>query len=475
MNQSHFKSGSKSRFRSSKRQELEVDFTLVLVIALALVVATYAIFFPFKESAIGLLLYDRGFTQIIVVTLSAIVIAITILKYRLIKPEYKTLSKIWIAEHIPLDRPESEEVAYLQQRLYQDGHLVALRCSRILGAYIQSGDRAGATEFALDDASFYQSASESSYSLPRILVWAIPLLGFIGTVIGISEAVSGFSGFLDQAGDVEQIKEGIGTVTGGLAVAFDTTLLALFLSVLVMIPLVLVERYESRLLLGIDIFISDKLLPRLRDKNQGLNEKALKKAVQSAIDEHLPQPEALIEPAQNYAQQAAQALAQGFLAEISKVQDVSSQVISQVGEVREIAAQDRQEFMKFFAQQQQANQEAISLINATIEDIRLRHITLAEGLSSQSQEISQQLGQVAKTLETRVIALEKAAEKLSDLKHIHNSIDDSFLSVETTVQMQQVLEGIKDHLNALHPVLKRLNKPRRITFLENDNGNHPNY
>ncbi len=479
MNQSNFKSksGSKSRLRNSKRQELEVNFISVLAIAGILVVATYAILIPFRGSAIAILLYERGFTQFLVITLSAIVIATIILKYLQIQPEYKILRKIWIADHIPLDRPDSKEVAYLQDRLHQDGSLVARRCSRILASYIKSGDRAAATEFALDDASFYQSASESSYSVPRILVWAIPLLGFIGTVIGISKAVNGFSGFLEQAGDVELIKEGIGTVTGGLAVAFDTTLLALFLSVLVMIPLVLVERYESRLLLGIDIFINDQLLPRLKDKNQGLNEKAIDKAVKSALNQHFPNPEALIEPAQNYAEQAANALAQGFLTEISKVKDVSSQVIAQVAEVRAIAAQDRQEFMNFFGEQQQANQDAIAHIKTIIEEIRLKNIALAKGFSSQSQEISQQLEQVAKTLETRVNALEKAADKITDFKNIQNSLDESLRSLKKTDQLKEVLEGVQENLKLLRPVLKQLNKPRRITLVEQNhvnNGNIPN-
>ncbi len=471
MNRVNSKHGSKSRFRSSKRQELEVNFPSVLAIAAGLTALTYGILFPFKTSPIGELLYDRGFTQYVVVALAAIVIAITVLKYLQIKPEYTALRKIWIADHIPLDRPDSEEVAYLQERMQQDGRLVAKRCGRILASYIKSGDRATATEFALDDASFYQSTSESSYSLPRILVWAIPLLGFIGTVIGISQAVNRFSGFLETAGEVEQIKEGISGVTGGLAVAFDTTLLALFLSVLVMIPLVLVERYESRLLLGIDIFINDQLLPRFKSKNQGIDEQTIDKAVSRAINDHFPNPETLIEPAKNYAEQAAQALAQGFLNEISKIQDMSSQVISQVGEVREIAAKDRQEFMEFFAQQQQANQEAITQIKATIEEIRLRNIILSEGLNTQSQGISQQLEQAAKLLETRVSSLEKAADKIGEFKDMQKSLEHSLNSMEATEELKDVLDEIKNNLNLLHPVLKQLNQPRRITLVENSNGN----
>ena len=463
------KSRSKSRSQNSKRQELEVNIPVVLAIAIAIVIAIYALLAPVRESAIGVLLYDRGFTQYLVMLLAAMVVATTILKILLLQPEYAALSKIWIAEHIPLDKPRSSEVIYLQERLMADGSLVARRCGRVVAAYINSSDRATATEFALDDSSFYQSASESSYSVPRILVWAIPLLGFIGTVVGISRAVNGFSGFLQEAGDVEQIKEGIGTVTSGLAVAFDTTLLALFLSVLVMIPLVLVERYESRLLLGIDIFINDKLLPRLKTQNQSLSTEAIDTTVKNAIDEHFPNPETLVEPAQSYAQQAANSLAQGFLAEISKVQDVSSQVISQLEEVRQLAHHDRQQFMEFFALQQQTNQKSLVEIQNLVAEIRQKNARLANDLNSQTQQISLQLEQAAKVLENKVSSLERSANKISDLQDWQASLDDSLRSLEKTAALTKVLEGVKDNLGQLQPVLKQLNKPRKITLVEQDN------
>src|SRR5262245_45461883 len=36
-------------------------------------------------------------------------------------------------------------------------------------------------------------ALESSYSLLRLIIWAIPILGFLGTVLGITGAISGVS------------------------------------------------------------------------------------------------------------------------------------------------------------------------------------------------------------------------------------------------------------------------------------------
>ncbi|MGF1541230.1 MAG: MotA/TolQ/ExbB proton channel family protein [Pleurocapsa sp.] len=464
---------SKYRARNSKRQELEVNILLVLLLAAVITVGIYALLLPFRSSFVGILIYERGITQPITIAMGAIVISITVLKFISLRQEYDALSRIWIADHIPLDQPFSPEVAYFQERLTKDGNLVALRCSRIVRAYMKSGDRATANEFALDDSSFYLSASESSYSLPRILVWAIPLLGFIGTVVGISAAVSGFSEFLEESGDVEQIKEGIGLVTGGLAVAFDTTLLALFLSVLVMIPLVLVERYESRLLLGIDVFINDKLLPRLKAKTSEteLNVETIERSVKGAIDEHFPDAKDLVEPANTYAEQAAIALAKGFLERISQVQDVNSQVIAQVQQIKEAAERDRTEFLEFFERQQQANQELIASIKATVEEIRSQNMATAATFDSQVSGVSLQLEQAAQALENRVAALEQATNKVSDLRDLQQGLDRSFQSLEKTAQLEQVLVGVKEHLAQLTPVLNQLNKPRRITLVEQDSNN----
>ncbi|MGF1588829.1 MAG: flagellar motor protein MotA [Pleurocapsa sp.] len=466
----------KSRSPNSQRQELEVNLILLLLVSTAIFAVTYIIVGvlpPIRESYIGILLYERGFIQFIVVALAAFVIATSVLKYLLLQKEHEALSKIWIADHIPLDRPDAHEVDYFQQRLIRDGNLVAIRCGRVVRAYIQSGDRATANEFALDDSSFYLSASESSYSFARILVWAIPLLGFIGTVLGISTAVIGFTGVLEGTGDVEQIKEGIGQVTSSLGLAFDTTLLALFLSVLVMIPLVLVERYESKLLLGIDVFINDKLLPRLKKKNEQLDPDSINQAVAGAIKEHFPNPQELIEPAQSYAELAAKSLSTGFITEVSKVQDVSWQVINQVAEIREQANRDRQEFLNFFSQQQQANQELVEQIRSIVEEIRSKNMAAAEDLNTQTQGISEQLEQAAQILASRVGSLEVATQKMSDFQQIQQGLEQSFASLEKTAQLENVLTGIKDNLFQLQPLLKQLNKPRRITLVEHDNGKNP--
>ena len=68
--------------------------------------------------------------------------------------------------------------------------------------------------------------AESGQSIIRYLAWAIPSIGFIGTILGIAKAL----GFADQAGDPEKL----GMVTSFMYVAFDTTLIALLLSIVIM-------------------------------------------------------------------------------------------------------------------------------------------------------------------------------------------------------------------------------------------------
>ncbi|MEM7394084.1 MAG: MotA/TolQ/ExbB proton channel family protein, partial [Verrucomicrobiota bacterium] len=109
------------------------------------------------------------------------------------------------------------------------------------------------------------SAIQSSYTTIKVFIWAIPILGFIGTVIGISGAIAGFSGSLDQAEDVKFLVQSINNVTGGLGVAFDTTLVALVMSIIVSFPASSMQKAEEDLLNRIDEYCNENLLKRLDD------------------------------------------------------------------------------------------------------------------------------------------------------------------------------------------------------------------
>lgn len=109
---------------------------------------------------------------------------------------------------------------------------------------------------ALDDELKYLADGEAarihaSYGLFRFILWAIPILGFLGTVIGITIALNGV--------DLQAAEDSMVNVLKGLGLKFDTTALALTLSILLMFVHFLIERGETALLERIDRQVAREL------------------------------------------------------------------------------------------------------------------------------------------------------------------------------------------------------------------------
>jgi biopolymer transport protein ExbB/TolQ len=88
----------------------------------------------------------------------------------------------------------------------------------------------------------------NSFALVRIVIWATPMLGFLGTVMGIAKAL----GNLDPTQLATDPAEAMQGLLSGLYVAFDTTAVALVLSIVLMFLQFLVDRVEGELLVAVD-------------------------------------------------------------------------------------------------------------------------------------------------------------------------------------------------------------------------------
>ena len=93
------------------------------------------------------------------------------------------------------------------------------------------------------------------YGLVRFVIWAIPIMGFLGTVIGITEAIACLS--------PTQL-ENISGVVAGLGTAFDTTATALGLSMVLMLLQFLIDRTEQSLLGEVDAAAWEALAGRFQ-------------------------------------------------------------------------------------------------------------------------------------------------------------------------------------------------------------------
>ena len=99
--------------------------------------------------------------------------------------------------------------------------------------------------------------AHASFGLLRLIVWAIPILGFLGTVIGITMAIASLK--------PSALEESMVEVTAGLGVAFDTTALALALSIILMFIQFYVDRAEGGLLAAVDARVQAELIGRFRE------------------------------------------------------------------------------------------------------------------------------------------------------------------------------------------------------------------
>jgi biopolymer transport protein ExbB/TolQ len=96
---------------------------------------------------------------------------------------------------------------------------------------------------------------DSELSMIRYIAWAIPAIGFIGTVRGIGDALA--EAHKAVTGDISGVTEGLG-------VAFNSTLVALLLSLLLMFLLHNLQLAQERLVLDAETYLDNKLLRNLQ-------------------------------------------------------------------------------------------------------------------------------------------------------------------------------------------------------------------
>jgi biopolymer transport protein ExbB/TolQ len=103
----------------------------------------------------------------------------------------------------------------------------------------------------------FQHDIDLRYTLVRYTIWVLPTLGFLGTVMGISLALR-YAGAANPR-DPNLLHE----LTKILAVKFDTTLVALSLSAILVLLQHLIQRYEESALNAVGQYCIDNLVNRL--------------------------------------------------------------------------------------------------------------------------------------------------------------------------------------------------------------------
>ena len=258
-------------------QGTDVHMVLSGLLGIVMAVGFYSCAIPIRGYYLGELFLERGWVPYVLVFLLTWSVAILVLKWRKHVKQKATmlfdLIPTEIANEITVDNLE-EFIDHVRSLPVDPGESFLInRVRRGLEHFRVRKSSSEVSNILTSQSEIDATAVESSYTLLKVFIWAIPILGFIGTVIGISAAVGGFSGSLDAAEDIGVLKESLNNVTGGLATAFDTTLIALAMSLIVMFPTSSLQKMEEDLLNWVDEYCNENLLKRLNDGRMGGSER----------------------------------------------------------------------------------------------------------------------------------------------------------------------------------------------------------
>jgi len=169
-------------------------------------------------------------------------------------------------EEIPPAGQKIEDVGRLIQQVEQLSSsarhsYLGVRVRDILQAIHRKGSADGLGDELKYLSDMDSARQQDSYGLVRIVIWATPMLGFLGTVVGITQAL----GDLDPQQLATNIQKAMEGLLGGLYVAFDTTALALSLSMILMFIQFLLDRIENQALSLADIRANEMLVGRFQE------------------------------------------------------------------------------------------------------------------------------------------------------------------------------------------------------------------
>jgi hypothetical protein len=248
-----------------------------------------------------------------------------------------------------------------------------------------------------------------SYTIVKVFIWAMPILGFIGTVMGVSNAVSGLSATLSNSGEMGALMDSMQNVFSGLGTAFDTTLLALIMSLIVKIPASALQKSEDDLVTVVDEYCNENLLRRLNDGREGGAERGLggtnqdakvfRDAVEAALGTHHAELEKWISKLDAIGNKLTGQVAKGWA-------EVNEKMKSQ----QEIQLQ---KFQQQHSDQASLLQQQLHEMGAAAMEIQQSLAALTEQAAQMQQHVADSMSGSTGALEAQFAGLERGLVSLS--------------------------------------------------------------
>ena len=282
-----------------------------------------------------------------------------------------------------------------------------------------------------------QEQMAGRFTLTRYILYLLPIIGFIGTVEGISKALRNMSDVLPEVTNLSIFLSKLTTVTGSLQIAFDSTLLALFLSAALMLVQTLVHRRSEEVLARVDRWVVEHILPKV-GTDDPLADKIVD-AIGSRLDEMGTKLSRALEPAVRSLHDQAEQLGQSLKVPIA-------QFAAEVGRLPDALTSFKQ------------GAEAIAHVGADLQAIGSATESLRRGVATLSR-IETILGQRPTTdpqLEEIQRGLDRAGMAIESLAGSWSAAYERS-SKATQEQLARSLTSLKDALEMLNVSMEQGN------------------
>jgi biopolymer transport protein ExbB/TolQ len=272
-----------------------------------------------------------------------------------------------------------------------------------------------------------------SYSLLLTINWAVPIIGFLGTVIGITLAIANVT--------PEQLDTSLNSVTGGLAIAFDTTTVAMSFSLVLVFAYDAIRRLEQRVLTAVDDLALRQLLPMFPQDTEQSD--PLGRAQADAARTLIERTEALVEQQTRLWTDSVDGLRERWSQTLADQQQqladgLNAGVDATLGDHAHLLQQMRQEFCRAF------EQATTHFTGALEQDREFRQ----QQQAASAQSFEQIWTQVREDLQQLVRSHDAHTEDLVDgltekLDRWQTGLQQSTQTVEAQLQqLQQVTETL---------------------------------
>lgn len=154
--------------------------------------------------------------------------------------------------------------AIAEQAYDAENFILLDRINRTLSSLNNTGKISDVAEALKAQGEIDEGCMESTYTMLKGFIWAIPTLGFIGTVLGLSQAIGGFGAVVTQGGGSAALSQSLTKVTGGLATAFETTLIALVAALIIQLVMSMGRKREEDFLDECSSYCHRNIISRLR-------------------------------------------------------------------------------------------------------------------------------------------------------------------------------------------------------------------